>query len=124
MTATATPATQEAAPTTKEQNYVHSSLHLDFAKDPATNNTFLAESLQEPPLKVVRAFTLDDGTALAHLHNVSGGLLGGDQLHLRVTLGNQTKVQLTTTSATRIYRHRPGFPATTQRNEITIGEGA
>jgi urease accessory protein len=124
MTTTATPAAQDIAFATSERSCVHSSLHLNFAKDPATDNTFLAESLQEPPLKVVRAFTLDDGTALVHLHNVSGGLLGGDQLHLRVTLRNQTNVQLTTTSATRIYRHRSEFPATTQRNEITIGEGA
>jgi urease accessory protein len=124
MTATAISTAHEIALAAVERSCVRSSLHLDFAKNPTTNNTILAGSLQEPPLKVVRAFSLDDGTALAHLHNVSGGLLGGDQLHLQVTLGNQAKVQLTTTSATRIYRHRPELPATTQRNEITIGEGA
>src|SRR5215472_6980414 len=110
MNANATSAAQDVTPATSERSCVRSSLHLDFAKDSATNNTFLADSLQEPPLKVIRAFSLDDGTALAHLHNVSGGLLGGDQLHLRVTLGNQAKVQLTTPSATRIYRHRPELP--------------
>jgi urease accessory protein len=99
-------------------------LNLDFARNPKTNGTILAESLQEPPLKVVRAFTLADGTALAHLHNVSGGLLGGDDLRFRVHVGNGSKAQLTTTSATRIYRHRPEFSATTQRNEISVGENA
>ena len=82
------------------------------------------ESLQEPPLKVVRAFTLEDGTALAHLHNVSGGLLGGDQLSLRVNVGCGASVQVTTTSATRIYRHRREHLPTTQRNEFNVGEGA
>ena len=28
---------------------------------------------------MVRAFPLEDGAALVHLHNVSGGLLGGDR---------------------------------------------
>ena len=31
---------------------------------------------------------------------------------------------MTTTGATRIYRHRSGFAPTTQQNEITVGEGA
>jgi len=71
----------------------------------------------------VRAFTLEDGTALAHLHNVSGGLLGGDHLAMQVNLASGAKVQLTTTGATRIYRSREGFSATTQCNEVSIAEG-
>ena len=124
MTATTIPNPAELATQFPTRRRVYSSLHLDFARDATTGNTHLAESLQEPPLKVVRAFTQDDGAALVHLHNVSGGLLGGDHLRLRVSLAAQTKVQLTTTSATRIYRHRPEFPATIQQNEITIGESA
>jgi len=72
----------------------------------------------------VRAFALEDGTALAHLHNVSGGLLGGDYLAMQVNLASGAKVQLTTTGATRIYRSREGFSATTQCNEVSIAEGA
>jgi urease accessory protein len=89
-----------------------------------SDKTFLADSFQEAPLKVVRAFTLEDGTALAHLHNVSGGLLGGDHLAMQVNLASGAKVQLTTTGATRIYRSREGFSATTQCNEVSIAEGA
>jgi urease accessory protein len=103
---------------------VRAKLRLNFARTPESGKTQLAESLQEPPLKVVRAFSLDDGTALAHLHNVSGGLLGGDQLGLQVHVEEQAKVQLTTTSATRIYRNREQSSTTTQRNEIVVGENA
>lgn len=41
---------------------------------------------QDPPLKVVRAFALDQGRsgALVHLNNVSGGVLAGDRLVLDV----------------------------------------
>jgi len=99
-------------------------LRLNFSRDPASGNTVLADSFQEAPLKVVRAFTLEEGTALAHLHNVSGGLLGGDRLAMRVNLARGAKVQLTTTGATRIYRSREGFSTTTQSSEVSVGEGA
>jgi urease accessory protein len=124
MTATAIPLPHSLEPEPPERGRVRSALHLDFARDDSSGNTFLADSLQEPPLKVVRAFSQDDGAALVHLHNVSGGLLGGDHLSLRVNLAPQTRVQLTTTGATRIYRHRPDYPLTVQQNEITVGEGA
>jgi urease accessory protein len=103
---------------------VYSSLKLHFAYDPATRSTVLAESSCEPPLKAVRAFTLADGAALIHLHNVSGGLLGGDRLSLSVHLGENAKVQLTTTGATRIYRAREAAGPATQRTEISLAENA
>jgi urease accessory protein len=103
---------------------VQAALKLDFARDPLTGRTILAASHQEPPLKVVRAFTLDDGSALTHLHNVSGGLLGGDRLALTVRLGAGASVQLTTTGATRVYRPREEAHTVTQLNEITVGENA
>lgn len=103
---------------------VQAALKLDFARDPLTGHTILADSHQEPPLKVVRAFTLDDGSALAHLHNVSGGLLGGDRLALSVRVGPGASVQLTTTGATRVYRPREEARTVTQLNEITVGENA
>jgi urease accessory protein len=99
-------------------------LRLDFSRDPRSGHTFLADSFQEAPLKVVRAFALQDGTALAHLHNVSGGLLGGDHLAMQVNLTSGANVQLTTTGATRIYRSREGNSATSQSTEISVGEGA
>jgi len=103
---------------------VEASLALDFARDATTGRTVLSASIQEPPLRVVRAFALDDGSALAHLHNVSGGLLGGDRLSLAVNVGAGASVQLTTTGATRIYRRRESAPPTTQTNAIRVGENA
>jgi urease accessory protein len=103
---------------------VQAALKLDFARDPLTGHTILANSHQQPPLKVVRAFTLGDGSALAHLHNVSGGLLGGDRLALSIRVGAGASVQVTTTGATRVYRPREEARSVTQVNEISVGENA
>jgi urease accessory protein len=106
------------------RTYVDAELRLAFARDRATGQTVLAGSHQEPPLRVVRAFALCDGAALVHLHNVSGGLLGGDRLALTVKVGANAAAQITTTGATRIYRARIETPATTQVNEIVVDTGA
>jgi urease accessory protein len=124
MTATAKEALREIEPVISGASRVRASMRLEFSRDSSSGATLLAESLQEPPLKVVRAFALADGTALVHLHNVSGGLIGGDQLALQVNLGSATNVQLTTTGATRIYRCRQEFSPTTQSNLIFVGEDA
>jgi urease accessory protein len=124
MAVTAREAFQEITPDFSQPSRAPALLRLTFSHDSVSDKTYLADSLQEAPLKVVRAFTLEDGTALAHLHNVSGGLLGGDRLAMQVNLSSGARVQLTTTGATRIYRHRVGFSATTQCNEVSIGDGA
>jgi urease accessory protein len=69
----------------------------------------------------VRAFGIEDGAALVHLHNVSGGLLGGDRLKLEVNVGADAQVQITTSGATRIYRPRAGALGTSQVNEVRVG---
>ena len=99
-------------------------LELAFAYDAATRKTVLSESRHQPPLQVVRAFTTGDGAALSHLHNVSGGLLGDDRLSLIVRLEENSKVQLTTTGATRIYRARESAGPAIQRTEISLGANA
>jgi urease accessory protein len=101
---------------------VAAALRLDFERDAFSGQTVLAASDQEPPLKVVRAFAIEGGAALVHLHNVSGGLLGGDRLELAVNVGPQAQVQVTTAGATRIYRPRALALGTLQSNEITVGE--
>jgi urease accessory protein len=103
---------------------LEASLTLDFVRDESSGRTVLAASTQEPPLRVVRAFDLEDGSALAHLHNVSGGLLGGDHLALRVRVGPGASAQITSTGATRIYRPREESAGVTQTNEIQIAENA
>ena len=84
----------------------------------------LAASSQEPPLKVVRAFRLEDGSALVHLHNVSGGLLGGDELAMSLEIGENAQAQVTTTGATRIYRSRADAAPAIQRIHVHVGQNA
>ena len=74
---------------------------------------------QDPPWKVVRAFG-----PLVHLHNVSGGILSGDHLSLDVEVSAGAHAQVTTTGATRLYRHRAGAEDSQQHTRLAIGEGA
>lgn len=118
------PVTGEGEPVKPERARLRGRLELDFRFDDASGRTVLVGGLQEPPLRVVRAFEREDGSALAHLHNVSGGILGGDHLILRARAGRGASAQLTTTGATRIYRARAGAPTAVQINEIAVGEDA
>ena len=86
--------------------------------------TRLRHSVQIPPLRVVRPFDLPRGGALVHLHNVSGGVLGGDQLDNEIRLEEGARVQVTTTGSTRIYRHRTGGPTAQQVTRYSVGPDA
>jgi len=115
--------TENELPVAAERSsYVQASLALAFEE--SGGNTVLAASRQQPPLRVVRAFPLEDGAALVHLHNVSGGLLGGDEIALEISLGASARAQVTTTGATRIYRPRAQAPVTMQANTVSVGENA
>jgi urease accessory protein len=78
---------------------------------------------QQPPWKVVRAFA-DGSRSLVHLHNVSGGVLSGDHLSLDIHAGAGSVAQVTTTGATRLYRHREGDADSEQHVKIHVAEGA
>ncbi|MBA2681389.1 MAG: urease accessory protein UreD [Ktedonobacteraceae bacterium] len=80
-------------------------------------------SEQKPPLKVIRAFPILHGGALVHLHNISGGVLGGDSLALHVEVAPNAYAQLTSTSATRIYRCSPQASTSIQTSEVRVQEG-
>jgi urease accessory protein len=95
---------------------------LAFVIDKPDKVSRLRLVAQTPPQRVVRAFANADGMAVAHLHNLSGGVLGGDQLALEVTVEADAQAQVTTTGATRIYRHRPG-PDAAQRTSLRVGQG-
>jgi len=79
---------------------------------------------QDPPWKVVRAFDLPHSGKLVHLHNVSGGVLAGDRLELQVDVEAGAAAQITTTGATRLYRHRAGAEDSEQVSRFTVGDGA
>jgi urease accessory protein len=61
---------------------------------------------------------------LVHLNNVSGGILAGDRLRLDVEIDPGEIAQITTTGATRLYRHRPGAADSEHHAVVSIGEGA
>ena len=79
---------------------------------------------QDPPWKVVRAFALPGSGRLVHLHNVSGGVLAGDRLVLDVEVEAGAAAQITTTGATRLYRHRAGAADSEQRARFLVGDAA
>lgn len=101
---------------------VEGRLRLNFEVEPTSHQTVMRVLEAQPPLKVVRAFEAEYGAALVHLHNVSGGVLGGDHLMLQVHVGEEARAQVTTTSATRIYRNRADMPPSYQLNEIEVAE--
>jgi len=74
---------------------------------------------QDPPWKVVRAFG-----SLVHLNNVSGGVLAGDRLALDVEVQAGAAAQITTTGATRLYRHRAGAADSEQQARFSVGDAA
>ncbi len=81
-------------------------LRLRFDHD--GESTALRVIRQDPPWKVMRGFTTATGECLAHLNNVSGGVLGGDRLELEIEVAPCAQAQITTTGATRIYAPRAG----------------
>lgn len=97
-------------------------MRLGFDFDEANGRTRMQVHEQRPPLKVIRAFPLPEGGALVHLHNISGGVLGGDSLALAVQVAPGASVQLTTTSATRLYRCSPHASNSLQTNELQVEE--
>lgn len=80
--------------------------------------------VQDPPQRVIRAFNdPQDGAALVHLHNLSGGVLGGDRLYLDVTVEPHARGQITTTGATRVYRRRTGHDDAQQETRLMVRTG-
>jgi urease accessory protein len=62
------------------------------------------------------------GAATLFLLNPTGGVLGGDRLETRIELGAGSRVCLSTSSATRVYRS--AGPPAVQRMTVRLGEGA
>jgi urease accessory protein len=97
-------------------------LHLSFEQD-ATGATVLRVRQQQPPWRVLRGFQTPSGETLAHVHNVSGGILDSDSLDWRVDVAPRAQAQVTSTGATRVYRSRSLERVAMQRGAVSIGEG-
>ena len=101
---------------------VDAELQLEFERQ--TRHTSLRCLRQDPPWKVVRGFTLEDGESLVHLNNVSGGIFGGDTLRLMVNVHPGAQAQVTTTGAARLYRCRPEAQDAMLVSEFKIAKDA
>jgi urease accessory protein len=93
---------------------------LELAFHSCGDQTRLRLGAQQPPWRVIRAFPQENGSALVHLHNVSGGVLAGDDLQLDIAVGPHARAQVTSTGATRLYRHRDGMPDSAQSISIFV----
>ncbi|HTW65414.1 MAG TPA: urease accessory protein UreD [Bryobacteraceae bacterium] len=100
-----------------------SKLHLSFEAAEA-GTTILRVKQQQPPWRVVRGFRSPSGETLAHLHNLSGGILDRDALDCQIELGKEALAQVTSTGATRIYRSRSPEGRPSQRIDVRIAAGA
>jgi len=93
---------------------------LDLRFGRRFGRTTLAHCRCKLPLQALTPLELADGTAYLMLLNPTGGLVGGDFLSTRIIQEADTRVCLTTPSATRVYRTR-NEPAV-QETVIHIGE--
>lgn len=116
--------TNTAANTHTSATHTRGLLRLRFERAAGTTRTILSSCEQRPPLQVVRSFPTGEAATLTHLHNLSGGVLGGDLLELSVELGDDARAQLTSTGATRLYRCRPGAHAAVQQQRFRVGRDA
>ena len=84
--------------------------------------TVLTQCRFKLPLQALTPSELADGTAYLMLLNPTGGLVGGDFLSTRIVQEADTRLCLTTPSATRVYRTHDQ-PAV-QETCIQVAEGA
>lgn len=99
----------------------HGRLDLEFVH--RHGKTLVHYSQASAPLKFQRPF-YPEGDGICHgvMLHTAGGIVGGDRLSLRINLGNESRVLLTTAAATKLYRSTGATSVHT--NRITLGSGA
>jgi urease accessory protein len=102
---------------------VSAALHLSFEPG-GHGETFLRVKQQQPPWRVVRGFPTPSGETLAHIHNLSGGILDTDSLSWRIEVLARAQAQVTSTGATRVYRSRSAEHVASQHATVDVGEEA
>jgi len=100
-----------------------SKLHLSFETDDA-GRTVLRIPQQQPPWRVLRGFRTPSGETLAHVHNLSGGILDTDSLSWQVDVGPRAQAQVTSTGATRVYRSRWPDSRASQHVQVNVRSDA
>jgi urease accessory protein len=74
------------------------------------------------PLQALEPYRAPDGSLCLMMLNISGGMVGGDQLTARIELGRDARAVLTTASAAKAYRTEGAVAS--QRTLITLQENA
>lgn len=99
-------------------------LDLRFQQSP-DGGCKLAYNRHDGPLYVQRPF-YPEGKGLAHVYvlHPPGGLVSGDQLHIRLVLEPHSQVLCTTPGAARLYRARTDRRLQQQHCLLQVGEGA
>lgn len=95
------------------------SVSLDFAR--SGSRTIVARRRHQGPLQVQRAFHEPDGSCQVYLIHPPGGVVGGDQLELRVAAGLDSRALVTTPAATKLYRSNGQTARLEQRFELARG---
>jgi urease accessory protein len=98
----------------------HGQLELNYRM---SHGETVADARHQGPLRVLKSL-YPEGSGICHqvLLHPPAGLVGGDELDIRLQLGAQTHVVLTTPGATRFYRSEG--PTATQRVAISLQAGA
>jgi urease accessory protein len=96
------------------------SLALEFsARD---TRSVLSHRAHHGPLHVQKPFYPEaDGTCHLYLLHPPGGVVGGDELHIDVTLHPGAQALLTTPAATKFYRSAERYAAQTLRAQVADG---
>ncbi len=95
-------------------------LQLDYR---LVDGRTVAHDRHDGPLRVLKALYPEGPLTCEHvLVHPPGGLVGGDELAVRVAMGTGTRVRLTTPGAARFYKSLG--PTATQRVSLRVGEGA
>ncbi len=109
---------QAQTPTQAQAGWA-ASLELGFAR--RDDRTVLAERRQRGPLAVQRPFYPESGVCHVYLLHPPGGVAGGDDLDIRVRVGQGARALITTPGATKFYRSAGPQARVRQRLRVEPG---
>lgn len=111
-----------AVPVEKSKSASGWKAKLELAYVARPERTVLARRNRYGPLAVQRAFYPEDGVCHSYILHPPGGVVGGDQLTVDVTVEADAHALLTTPGATKFYRSAGPFAE--QIQQFTIAKGA
>lgn len=95
---------------------------LEMTLEQRGDRTEVAELRQRAPLRMLRPFYPEGGTAHLYLLNTTAGILEGDQIEISIRLEKGTHAVVTSPAATRVHTMRSGEAS--QRTALSAGPGA